>query len=213
MNPALLETTVVEISADEFLFKAFGTAIKFKGFLQVYEEFVEQKDNAEEKDEYRNDTIPLGLEKDQKIDLEELTKTQHFTKPPARFTESSLIKELESKGIGRPSTYSLIVGTIQDRKYVEMVDRKLIPTKLGREVNRILVKNFPDIINEDFTANMESELDQIAQGDNEYVKVLNDFYTPFSKSLKSVEDKVEKIICDKCGGEMDIKVGRFGQIS
>ncbi len=210
MNPALLETTVVEISADEFLFKAFGSAIKFKGFLQVYEEFIEQKDNAEEKDEYRNDTIPLGLEKDQKIDLEELTKTQHFTKPPARFTESSLIKELESKGIGRPSTYSLIVGTIQDRKYVEMVDRKLIPTKLGREVSRILVKNFPDIINEDFTANMESELDQIAQGDNDYVKVLNDFYTPFSKSLKSVEDKVEKIKCDKCGGEMDIKVGRFG---
>src|SRR5690606_5609797 len=134
-----------------------------------------------------------------------------FTKPPARFTESSLIKELESKGIGRPSTYSMIVSTIQDRKYVEMIDRKLIPTKLGREVNKILVKNFPDIINEDFTSLMENELDQIAYGKNEYIKVLHDFYQPFSRALKNVESNVEKIICDICGGEMEIKVGRFGK--
>ncbi|MHB8853995.1 MAG: type I DNA topoisomerase [Ignavibacteriaceae bacterium] len=211
MNPALLETTVVEISADEFLFKAFGSAVKFKGFTQVYEEIFEQKENAEEKEEYRNETIPLGLEKDQKLGLEELKKTQHFTKPPARFSESSLIKELESKGIGRPSTYSMIVGTIQDRKYVEQVDRKLFPTKLGMEVNKILVKNFPDIINEDFTASMEGELDQIAQGENVYKKVLNDFYQPFSKALKNVENKIDKILCDLCGHEMEIKVGRFGR--
>jgi len=211
MNPALMETTVVEITADEFLFKAFGSAIQFKGFMQVYEELAEPKENSEEKEEYRNENIPLGLEKDQKLQLEELQKSQHFTKPPARFTESSLIKELESRGIGRPSTYSLIVSTIQDRKYVEMTDRKLFPTKLGREVNRILVKNFPDIINEDFTSAMENELDQIASGENEYVKVLNDFYYPFSNALKSVEDKVEKIICDQCGGEMEIKIGRFGK--
>ncbi len=211
MNPALLETTVVEISADEFLFKAFGSAVKFKGFTQVYEEIFEQKENAEEKEEYRNETIPLGLEKDQKLGLEELKKTQHFTKPPARFSESSLIKELESKGIGRPSTYSMIVGTIQDRKYVEQVERKLFPTKLGMEVNKILVKNFPDIINEDFTASMEGELDQIAQGENVYKKVLNDFYQPFSKALKNVENKIDKILCDLCGHEMEIKVGRYGR--
>ncbi len=211
MAQAQMETTVVEISADEFLFKAFGNAVKFAGFMQIYEEIPEQKENSEEKEEYRNESIPLGLEKNQNLALEELKKTQHFTKPPARFTESSLIKELESKGIGRPSTYSLIVSTIQDRKYVDQTERKLVPTKLGVEVNRILVKNFPDIINENFTASMEGELDQIAQGENEYVKVLNDFYQPFSKSLKLVEDKVEKILCDQCGGEMEIKVGRFGK--
>ncbi len=211
MTPAQLETTIVEISADQYIFKAFGSAVKFKGFMQVYEEMLEQKENADEKEEYRNETIPLGLEKNQKLDLEELQKTQHFTKPPARFTESSLIKELESKGIGRPSTYSHIVSTIQDRRYVEMDNRKLIPTKLGREVSRILVKNFPNIINEDFTSLMENELDQIAGGENEYEKVLNDFYQPFSKALKEVEDKIDKIICDKCGGEMIIKVGRFGK--
>lgn len=105
----------------------------------------------------------------------------------------------------------MIVGTIQDRKYVDMTDRKLIPTKLGREVNTILVKNFPAIINEDFTAAMENELDQIAQGEIGYVKVLNDFYGPFAESLKNVEDNVEKILCDLCGHEMIIKVGRFGK--
>jgi len=211
MNSALMETTIIEVNADEFLFKAFGNAVKFNGYMQIYEEFVEKKDNAEEKEEYRNETIPIGLEKGQELKLNELKITQHFTKPPARFTESTLIKELESKGIGRPSTYSLIVGTIQDRKYVDQIERKLHPTKLGREVNKILVKNFPNIINEDFTAAMENELDQIAQGGNEYVKVLNDFYQPFSVALKSVEDKVEKIICEKCGGEMEIKIGRFGK--
>ncbi|MDO8550439.1 MAG: type I DNA topoisomerase [Ignavibacteria bacterium] len=211
MNPAQFETTVIDITADEFLFKAFGNAVKFNGFMQVYEDVAEQKSDADEKAEYRNEKIPLGLENGNKLSLEELKKTQHFTKPPARFTESSLIKELENKGIGRPSTYSLIVSTIQDRKYVEQVDKKLIPTKLGIQVNNILVKNFPKIINEDFTSLMENELDLIANGDIEYVKVLNDFYNPFSESLKLVEDKVEKIYCDVCGSEMEIKVGRYGK--
>jgi DNA topoisomerase I len=211
MKPAIFETTVIEIKADEFLFKAFGNAVKFNGYQKIYEEINEQKDNAEEKEEYRNEKIPLGLEKGAKLLLNELYKTQHFTRPPARFTESSLIKELESKGIGRPSTYSLIVSTIQDRKYVTQQERKLVPTSLGKTVSNILVKNFPKIINEDFTAAMEGELDQIAQGDNQYIDVLNDFYKPFSRALKEVEDKVEKIICDQCGHEMVIKVGRFGK--
>ncbi|HEY6906130.1 MAG TPA: type I DNA topoisomerase, partial [Ignavibacteriaceae bacterium] len=211
MKPAIFETTVIEIIADEFLFKAFGNAVKFTGYQKVYEEITEKKDGAEEKEEYRNETIPLGLEKGDILGLDDLHKTQHFTRPPARFTESSLIKELESKGIGRPSTYSLIVSTIQDRKYVHQQERKLIPTSLGKTVNNILVKNFPNIINEDFTAAMEGELDQIAQGDNQYVNVLNDFYKPFSAALKSVEDKVEKIYCDVCGHEMVIKIGRFGK--
>lgn len=211
MNPAIFETTVIEITADEFIFKAFGNAVKFSGYQKVYEEASEKRDGSEEKEEYRNEKIPFGLNKDDNLSLNEKYKTQHFTKPPARFTESSLIKELESKGIGRPSTYSLIVSTIQDRKYVTQTERKLIPTELGKTVNNILVKNFPNIINEDFTAEMESELDQIAQGENQYVTVLNDFYKPFSIALKSVEDKMEKIYCDVCGHEMVIKVGRFGK--
>ncbi len=211
MNPALLETTIIEVKADEFLFKAFGTAVQFNGYLQVYEEVADQVKNAEDKDEYRNEIIPLGLEKGDELNLNKLHKTQHFTKPPARFTESTLIKELESKGIGRPSTYSLIVSTIQDRKYVIQEDRRLVPTDRGKEVNRILVENFPDIINEGFTAEMEGELDQIAQGENNYLNVLNDFYLPFSKSLKQVENKIEKIYCDICGSEMIIKFGRYGK--
>lgn len=211
MNAALFETTVIEIAAEEFVFKAFGSTLLFNGFQQLYEDIPEPKINAEDKDEYRNEKIPLGLEKDQLLGLQELQKTQHFTKPPARYTESSLIKALENRGIGRPSTYSLIVSTIQDRKYVHLTDKKLAPTKLGQKVNEILVKNFPEIINEDFTANMESELDQIAQGENEYAAVLSDFYNPFAKALKLVENKIEKIICEKCGGELVIKIGRFGK--
>jgi len=211
MNPTLFETTVIEISANGFVFKAFGSTILFNGFQQVYEDIPEPKVNAEDKDEYRNENIPLGLEKDQSLGLKELQKTQHFTKPPARYTESSLIKALENRGIGRPSTYSMIVSTIQDRKYVHLTERKLFPTKLGQKVNEVLVKNFPDIINEDFTAAMESELDQIAQGENEYSAVLEDFYNPFAKALKLVENKIEQIICEKCGGELIIKIGRFGK--
>lgn len=211
MNPALFETTVVEISANEFVFKAFGSTTLFNGFLQVYEDIPEQKIHDEDKDEYRNEKIPMGLEKEQVLGLKDLQKTQHFTKPPARFNESSLIKALENKGIGRPSTYSLIVSTIQDRKYVHIEEKKLLPTKLGLKVNEILVKNFPDIINEDFTAAMENELDQIAQGENEYSVVLGDFYNPFVKALKQVENKIEKILCEKCGHELIIKVGRFGK--
>jgi DNA topoisomerase I len=211
MSQALAETTVVEISADQYLFKALGSAILFPGFLQVYDDFVETPLEADEKGEYRNSLIPAGMEKGNKLGLNDLQKTQHFTKPPPRYTESSLIKDLESRGIGRPSTYSMIVSTIQERKYVEMTDRKIFPTILGRGVNTILVKNFPDIINVHFTANMESELDQIAQGDNNYVNVLNDFYGPFSHALKHVEKNIEKIKCDLCGSDMDIKVGRFGK--
>jgi DNA topoisomerase I len=211
MSAAQVETTVVEVSAGKYLFKALGSAVKFPGFLKVYDDFIETSNETDEKGEYRNPVIPLGMENGDKLNLDDLQKTQHFTKPPPRYTESSLIKDLESRGIGRPSTYSMIVSTIQDRKYVEMTDRKLFPTLLGRQVNVILVKNFPEIINVHFTANMESELDQIAQGENNYINVLNDFYGPFSHALKHVEKNIEKIKCDLCGGDMDIKVGRYGK--
>lgn len=208
MNPAITETTVIEVRADEFLFKASGTAIRFDGFLQVYEE---QSEETNGKDEGENDLIPLGLEAGQKVGLENLHKTQHFTKPPARYSESTLIKELESRGIGRPSTYAMIVGTIQDRKYVYTEEKRLRPTELGKKVNDILVQSFPEVLNVNFTARMEDELDLIAQGEIGYLNVLNDFYHPFSDALKKVEDNVEKIYCDLCGSEMVIKMGRFGK--
>ncbi len=207
MESARLETTTVNIKADEFVFRASGTAILFDGFLKIYDESTEESG-----DENGNGSkIPVGLELDQKLNLSEIKPNQHFTKPPPRYTESSLIKELEYNGIGRPSTYAMIVGTIIDRKYVEQIDRKLIPTDIGKKVSTILVKNFPDIFNVNFTAKMEGELDSIAEGETEYLQVLNDFYGPFSKSLKEVEANLEKIKCDKCGSDMDIKIGRFGK--
>lgn len=207
MESARLETTTVSISADEYVFRSSGTTILFDGFLTLYDEDLEDSNDQNG----NSGLIPAGLELNQKMNLQELTPNQHFTKPPPRYTESSLIKELESNGIGRPSTYAMIMGTIIDRKYVEQQDRKLVPTELGRKVNTILVKNFGNIFNVNFTAQMEGELDLIADGEIGYLKVLNDFYEPFSKTLAEVESNLEKIKCDKCGSDMDIKMGRFGK--
>ncbi len=207
MESARLETTTISISADQYLFRSSGTTILFDGFLTLYDEDIE--DNNDQSG--NGGSIPAGLEINQKLILEKLTPNQHFTKPHARFTESTLIKELESNGIGRPSTYAMIMSTIIDRRYVEQIERKLIPTTLGKKVNGILVKNFPNIFNVNFTAKMEDELDLIADGEIDYINVLNDFYVPFSKALQEVESNLEKIICDKCGGEMDLKIGRFGK--
>jgi DNA topoisomerase-1 len=207
MESARLETTTVSISADEFVFKSSGTSILFDGFLAIYDEDLDENNDQN----VNGGLIPIGLLKDQKMGLKEIFPNQHFTKPPARFTESSLIKELESNGIGRPSTYAMIMGTIIDRKYIDQIDRKLIPTNLGNRVNEILVKNFSNIFNVNFTAKMEEELDSIAEGEIGYLKVLNDFYIPFSKTLLEVEANLEKIKCDKCGSDMDIRMGRFGK--
>jgi len=212
MNPASMETTVVEIKSGEFVFKAYGQTVLFDGFTRVYTEAQEvdaRKD--EDRSDAKNDKIPKNLEKGNPLDLLAADKHQHFTKPAPRFTEASLIKELESNGVGRPSTYSMIVSTIVERGYVEQENRQILPTSLGKRVNKVLVENFPEIINIGFTAKMEGELDQIAQGDNEYITVLNDFYIPFEKSLQLVEQNSEKILCEKCNSEMAVKYGRFGR--
>lgn len=209
MEPAQIETTTVSVKADQYLFKTSGSAIKFDGFLALYDESSEEKENGESNGSIGN--IPYGLEPQQKLSLLDLIKNQHFTKPPPRFSESSLIKELESNGIGRPSTYASIISTINDRKYIDQIERKIHPTKLGTKVNAILVKNFSRLFNVSFTAKMEEELDQIAEGENTYEHVMNDFYNPFTSQLKEVEENMEKIICDKCGAEMEFKVGRFGR--
>ncbi len=212
MNPLVTDTTIVEIGVSDYIFKAYGQIIQFDGFSKIYSELQESDDQKEEdRAEARNSSLPKALSKNDKLNLYDLETHQHFTKPPARFTESSLIKELESNGIGRPSTFSMIVSTIVERNYVILEDRKLCPTGLGRKVNTILVTNFPDIINVSFTAKMEGELDQIARDENLYETVLNDFYNPFAASLKRVDESIEKVICEKCGSEMTMKYGRFGR--
>jgi DNA topoisomerase-1 len=207
MASADVESTNVSVSAGAYIFKATGSVITFDGFLKVYQELKESiNGNSSQADE-----IPPGLEKSQTLELKDLEKVQHFTKPAPRFTESTLIKELESNGIGRPSTYASIIGTIQDRFYITQKDRKLYPTELGIKVNDVLVEKFPNILDVNFTAKMEEELDLIASGDEEYKKVLDDFYLPFSNKLEEVEKNIEPILCEKCGSPMEMKIGRYGK--
>ncbi|PID59538.1 MAG: DNA topoisomerase I [Ignavibacteriae bacterium] len=207
MASADIESTNVSVTADKYLLKASGSVVTFDGFLKVYNEIKENEDNNQNEDS----KIPQGLENNQKLNLEEFYKKQQFTKPLPRYTESSLIRELESNGIGRPSTYASIIGTIQDRYYVEFQEKKLVPTDLGKRVNSVLIKNFPNILDVNFTAKMEEELDAVASGENKYKEVLDNFYGPFSEQLIKVEETLEKILCEKCGSEMELKIGRFGK--
>ena len=220
MSPAVFEQTTVEITGGDYLFRATDTAPKFRGFLQVYDDLVDDSDrNGEEEDP--SSRIPSELRLNEQAQLTNIIPNQHFTKPPARFTESSLVKELEALGIGRPSTYALIVDTIQARKYVEQRERRLYPTDLGIAVNKILVENFPHLFNVAFTARMEEELDTIASGKTAYEKVMEDFYHPFIRDVegvdkhsaaikKSLQEKTDEK-CELCGKPMIIKWGRNGR--
>jgi len=215
MAEAIFQVTTVEIEAEKYLFRATSSEVLFDGFLKIYQDIKEE--NGEEEEEFK---LPALKEKDL-LQLLELVPKQHFTKPPPRFSEASLIKELEENGIGRPSTYAQIVTTIKQRKYVESDKKRLFPTELGKTVNEILVKNFPNIFEMKFTANMEEELDKIEEGEEKWVKVLNDFYVPFQSTLKKVENDKGKIkqmtqqateeICEKCGSPMIIKWSRNGR--
>ncbi len=219
MEPAVYEQLTVEIEGGRFLFRASGSVIKFRGFLQVYDDV--SGNGANGNDDDPTSPIPTNLSVGQDAKLPDVIQKQHFTKPPPPYTEASLVRELESKGIGRPSTYSLIISTILERKYVEQKDRQIHPTELGKEVNKLLVKYFPEIFNVRFTAQMEDELDTIATGKQSYKKVLDDFYYPFTESLEKVSKKTADIKksmqeetgekCDECGREMIIKWGRNGR--
>ena len=215
MSSAQYDSKAVEIKAEKYLFKASSSTLIFDGFLKVYEEIKEE--NSEREEEGKIPELEVG----ERLNLVELKPQQHFTKPPAKFTEASLIKELEANGIGRPSTYAQIVTTIKLRKYVTSEKRKLFPTELGFTVNKILVENFPKIFNVKFTANMESELDKIEEGEDEWTKVLKDFYVPFEITLKKVEQGKKEIkekliektdeLCGKCGKPMVIKWSKNGR--
>lgn len=201
---------------NKYKFKTTDSVLKFKGFLALYEDVFENGDGSTE-----DSTIPEDIEVGDILDLQQLNKKQHFTSPPPRFTESSLIKQLDNLGIGRPSTYALIVTTIINRTYVNLEDRKLYTTELGEAVNKLLNTYFNDIINETFTAEMEEEFDKIASGNLNYKKVLDNFYKPFERDLELLNEKskeikeslqeITDIKCDKCGAPMMIKWGRNGR--
>ena len=216
MNPAVFDQTVIEISAANCLFRAQGSVMKFPGFTILYTEG-KDKENGEENGVGK--TLPELREKEV-LKLISLTPDQHFTQPPPRFSEATLVKELEEKGIGRPSTYAAILSTIQDRGYVKLEGGRLFPTDLGTLVNEQLVINFPKILDVEFTAMMENQLDQIEEGKLERLATLKDFYGPCEKDLEKAKTQMRDvkkeeiptdIICDKCGSPMVIKWGRKGQ--
>ena len=213
MAAAVFDTLAVKINANSYNFRANGQTIKFKGFMTLY---VETEDN-EKKEEFEK--IP-ALTENQELQKEKLDSKQSFTEPPPRYTEASLVKALEEKGIGRPSTYSPIITTILARRYIEKVQKQLHPTDLGRIVNKLLIENFSDVINVKFTAQMEEEFDKIAEGKEQWKKVISDFYGPFEKVVEKVDKELEHVKleyevsdvpCDKCGKMMVIKYGKYGK--
>ena len=213
MKPAIYDTMAVNIKADDYDFKANGQNLKFKGFMTLY---VEGTDEKEEKEE----GILPELQENQEVKLLKINPKQSFTEPPARYTEASLVKTLEEKGIGRPSTYSPTITTILDRRYIEKEKKQLYPTELGKAVNKLLIENFSDVVNEEFTIKIENEFDEIAEGKEEWKKMIEEFYGPFIKEVEEVEknlehveleEEVTDIPCEKCGRMMVVKYGRYGK--
>ena len=210
MAAAIYDTVTVAIDANDYNFRANGQTMKFKGYMSLYVE-------NEEKEEFEK--IP-ELEVGEEVKKEELESKQSFTEPPARYTEATLVKTLEEKGIGRPSTYAPTITTILIRRYIEKVQKQLIPTDLGKIVNKLLIENFGDIINVEFTAKMEEEFDKVAEGTEKWKKVISEFYTPFEQIVEKVEKELEHVKleyevsdvpCEKCGRMMVIKYGRYGK--
>jgi len=221
MAEALYDTLTVEVAGmserHEYLLRVSGSTVKFQGFREVYKEFLNGK-NGEKEDS--NVKIPSELREGQQQHLIRLIPEQHFTQPPARFSEASLVRAMEEYGIGRPSTYAPILATIQQRGYVERREKRLYPTEIGFVVNDLLIEYFPDVLDVSFTADMEDNLDKIATGDLDWVEVIGDFYTPFSRDLEEAEKRIPKINtepeklgrdCPKCGHELIIRYGRYGK--
>ncbi|MGA9305834.1 MAG: type I DNA topoisomerase [Candidatus Sulfotelmatobacter sp.] len=217
--PAVFDQTTVDIDAksksETFWFRVTGSVLKFDGFLRVYEESKEGKD---EEDEELKHKLP-ALEAGQKLTLKELKPEQHFTEPPPRYNEASLVKELEERGIGRPSTYSAILSTIQERQYVQKLGGKFTPTEIGLVVTDLLVENFRDIFDVAYTAGLEEKLDEIEEGKEKWTDTLAEFYKKFTKDLKYAEKHMENIKrmekptdekCERCGAPLVIKWGRHG---
>ncbi len=216
MVPAVLDTTQFDIRTGKYLFRANGSVIKFSGFMKVY---VEDEDSEEETPSKKTtEKILPDLDKGEVLNMKQILPEQHFTQPPPRFTEAMLVKELEEKGIGRPSTYASIISVIKDRDYIRNEEKRLVPSELGGLVSGLLVDNFPDIMTEEFTAQMEDKLDQIEDGKMEWVDTLKSFYEPFEKDLEIAEEKMKDIkkqveetdeVCEKCNQPMIIVLGNL----
>ena len=219
ITPAVFDQTTVDIDAksgsETFWFRVTGSVLKFEGFLKVYEEAKDVKD--EEEEELKHKLPPL--EPGQKLTLRELKPEQHFTEPPPRYNEASLVKELEERGIGRPSTYSAILSTIQERQYVQKLGGKFSPTEIGLVVTDLLVENFRDIFDVQYTARLEEELDEIEEGKETWINALTEFYKRFAKDLRYAEKHMENIKrmekptdekCERCGSPLVIKWGKHG---
>ena len=223
MESAVFDTVQVEVvgktEAHEYLLRASGSTVKFPGFMAVYEEARNEDVKPEDEDE-ENVKIPAGLAEGQKQGLVRLIPDQHFTQPPPRYSEASLVQALEENGIGRPSTYAPTISTIQQRGYVERVEKRLAPTDTGIQVNDLMVQYFPEVVDLQFTARMEQDLDMIASGQAEWVEVMYEFYRPFSEDVKKAQAEMpvtksgpEPIgrTCPEDGGELVIRYGRFGK--
>lgn len=214
MSPAIIDTTSVDIQAGKYIFRATGSIVKFPGFMQVY---IEGRDDGVEQNETK--TLP-ELNQGDKLKLRSLIPKQHFTQPPPRYTDATLIKTLEEKGVGRPSTYAPIVDTILKRGYIVRENKNFYPTELGLVVVDLLKKYFHDIIDVEFTADLEQKLDSIEEGDVNWVNIIEDFYAPFRELLSvaekeieqiKVEDEVTEEICEHCGRNLVVKMGRYGK--
>jgi DNA topoisomerase-1 len=227
MAPAVFDTTTLDfdipvgpqpdIGRRSYLFRATGSVVKFQGFLALYREAHEEGEHKALEDEQ---PLPF-IQKGESVPCRGITPTQHFTEPPPRFSEASLVKELERLGIGRPSTYASIISVLVDRRYSELQNRRFFPTELGETVEKVMVKQFPDIFNVDFTSEMEEELDKIEDGQLGWQRVLTEFYGPFSKRLDKVDapaliavahdlSAIEKDRCPECGGKLEPRGGFFG---
>ena len=213
MSAAVYDTMSVNVKANDYDFKANGQHLKFKGFMTLY---VEGTDSAEQEEQ---GMLP-ALEENEEVKKQKIEPKQSFTEPPARYTEASLVKALEEKGIGRPSTYSPTITTILERRYIEKEQKQLKPTDLGKIVNKLLVENFGDVVNVEFTASIEEKFDNIALGKQEWKQIMSEFYGPFKENLEKVEKELEHVVlepevsdvpCDICGRMMVYKYGRFGK--
>lgn len=211
MAAAEFDQTTLSISSDSSLFKVTGSVKKFDGWLKIYANNIAKQ---------TEDTILPEIKKDDKVKVLEMQSEPHLTTKPPRYTEASLIKELEKNEIGRPSTYAPTISTIEDRYYIEKEEGQIKPTEIGISVNDFLVKYFSDVVNIPFTAKMEKDLDKIAWGEKKWKPIVKEFYEPFSKKLKSVEENASRVkikaektdeICEKCGAKMVVKIGRFGK--
>jgi DNA topoisomerase-1 len=227
MMPAVYDQTSADITAGRATFRASGSTLKFPGYLAVYgasltpeEEAAQEKARAagEDSDDDAVGELPV-LDEGLTLNLQKLLNEQHFTQPPPRFSEATLVKELEEQGIGRPSTYAAILSTIQDKKYVEKIEGRFRPTDLGVICNELLVKHFPHELDVAFTASMEEKLDQISEGGANWKAVLQDFYAPFKETLEKAEAEMRDVkreeiktdvACEKCGNVMVIKWGKMG---